>query len=252
MTDKREAKEKANFMYRYDMHVHSAEGSACGRDCAADMVRAFAAAGYAGFVLTDHSCCGNSAAPRDWPWERRIRVYEQAYQSAAEAGRALDFDVLFGWEHHYGHGREALTYGIDIDFLLKNPDIPGLTLAEYAGRVRAAGGYVALAHPYRVRDYIDASVQPQPEAVDGVEVYNDANRPEENRAALRLAESRGLGMVSGSDAHSTAERVGTAGLAFARRIRANAELVAALRAGEGKLIVRGEILPLPGDFSVSP
>ena len=40
LTDKREAKEKANFMYRYDMHVHSAEGSACGRDCAADMVRA--------------------------------------------------------------------------------------------------------------------------------------------------------------------------------------------------------------------
>lgn len=38
---------------------------------------------------------------------------------------------------------------------------------------------------------------------------------------------------------------GAAGPAFARRVRADAERVAALKAGEGKRIVRGEILKSP-------
>ena len=44
--------------YRYETHMHSREGSACGKDSAADMVRAYHAAGYAGAVLTDHFIWG--------------------------------------------------------------------------------------------------------------------------------------------------------------------------------------------------
>ena len=41
-------------VYRYDLHVHTTEGSACAHNTAAEMTEMYARAGYAGFVVTDH------------------------------------------------------------------------------------------------------------------------------------------------------------------------------------------------------
>ena len=94
--------------YRYETHMHSREGSACGKDSAADMVRAYHAAGYAGAVLTDHFIWGNTAIPRDLPWEERMQGYYDAYLSAKPLADELDFDLLFGIEHFYGIWKEIL------------------------------------------------------------------------------------------------------------------------------------------------
>ena len=40
-----------------------------------------------------------------------------------------------------------------------------------------------MAHPYRHADYIDDTILPQPRYLDGAEVYNYGNTPEENRQA---------------------------------------------------------------------
>ncbi|MGN0172174.1 MAG: PHP domain-containing protein [Acutalibacteraceae bacterium] len=235
-------------MFQYEMHMHCCECSACAQSKAVDMVRSFHAAGYAGMVMTDHSCTGNSAIPRRWSWGQRVRKYYEIYLQAKEEGDRLDFDVLFGWEHDYGYGKEVLTYGIDLDFLLQNPDIPELSLAQYAERVHAFGGYIAQAHPYRDRDYIDMSVQPQPELLDGVEVYNAANGPCENAKAMLLAVTHDLGWISGSDSHHVDMNVGRAGLLFEHRIQTNEQLVAALRAKKGKLVADGRIVETMDDF----
>lgn len=43
-----------NKKYIYETHLHTSEGSACGRSRAIDIVDAYKAAGYTGIIITDH------------------------------------------------------------------------------------------------------------------------------------------------------------------------------------------------------
>lgn len=237
--------------YRYEMHVHCVEGSACGKSTAAEMVRAFADAGYAGFVLTDHSVCGNARVGWEYSWEERIASYRDAYLSAKAVGDAIGFTVLFGWEHHYargkwesvyGHGKEVLTYGITPEFLLAHPEIAECSLEEYLDLVHSVGGLVVHAHPFRVRGYIDTSIPPVFEGLDGLEIYNAGNNPEDNLPAYRKARELGLSMISGADAHHTEQNVGLSGMEFDAPIHNNDELVAAIRAKIGRPVILGKVM----------
>ncbi len=134
-------------MYLYETHCHSSQCSRCAVSTSQEMVRAYHRAGYAGLVLTDHFIWGNTAVDRRLPWEVRMQQYYDAYLAAREAARELDFDVIFGFEHAYGDGKEVLVYGVGLDFLLSNPDIPQLSLDEFARRIQNAGGIVIQAHP---------------------------------------------------------------------------------------------------------
>lgn len=213
------------------------------------MVRAFHKAGYAGMVFTDHCCCGYSAVPAEWTWNERVQRYYDAYLGAKAAGEALDFDVHFGWEHYVGRGKEILTYGIDLEFLLRHPDIPEWTVEQYCDRVREYGGYTAQAHPYRARPDIDPEWHPFIDSVDGIEVYNAANGSCQNAKAMLLALAHPeLGRLSGADAHHTVDSIGRAGLAFEHRLRTTEELVRALRAGEGQLIADGKLITTLDEF----
>ena len=228
--------------YCYEMHAHSAQCSACAVSTSLEQVRAFHQAGYAGLVLTDHFIYGNTCVPRELPWEERMRRYYASYEEAKAEGERLDFDVLFGLELAYGDGKEVLLYGIGLDFLLDNPDIPRLPLEGIVERVHAYGGLVVQAHPFRDRPYINMAVQPKPWLLDGAEVYNCGNHPEDEPPAIAMVKEHGLIPTSGSDIHNVKrEPVGRAGLAFPHRVRTNRELVQALQAREGKLIIEGEI-----------
>lgn len=228
--------------YRYETHMHSREGSACGKASAVEMVRAYHAAGYAGAVLTDHFIFGNTAVPRDLPWEERMQRYYDAYLSAKPVADELDFDLFFGIEHNYGNWKEMLVYGIGPDFWKTNPDIPEIGVEELGERIHAAGGFISHAHPYRFKSYMAAFYEPTLTMCDAVEIFNYSDPPEMNDKAVELADRLGLIRTSGADSHwSDYEGIGRAGLAFPRRLRTNEELVAAMRAGEGHLIIDGEI-----------
>lgn len=108
--------------------------------------------------------------------------------------------------------------------------------------VNQAGGLVVMAHPYRHADYIDGTVQPRPECLDGAEVFNAGNTEEENLQALELAREHHLLMTSGGDVHTIHDAsIGQAGMAFRAPIRTGEELCAAIRAGDCRLILRGEL-----------
>lgn len=40
--------------YKYETHMHTSEGSACGASSGAEQVEAYYNAGYAGIIITDH------------------------------------------------------------------------------------------------------------------------------------------------------------------------------------------------------
>ena len=215
--------------YLYETHCHCDQGSRCARSSAVELVRAYGAAGYAGLVLTDHFVTGNTAVDRSLSWEDQMRCYYGAYLEAKQVGDALDFDVLFGIEHAC-EGGEFLCYGIDLDFLLDNPDIPALSLKEFVERVRGYGAVVVQAHPFR---WAPAGTPLRRALLDGIEVYNAANAPEANQAALAAA----FGIcTSGGDVHFAGdERIGKAGIILPHRVKTAAELAATLRSGEYRI-----------------
>lgn len=231
------------YPYLYETHCHTCWGSGCGVSTPQEMAGAYYNAGYAGMVFTDHFLLGNSAVPRDWPWREKMERYYSVYLAAREWAEGKDFDVLFGIEHNYGHGKEVLTYGIDLQFLLQNPDIHLLPLSEYSRLVHEAGGFISMAHPFRDRDYIDMSVGPQPEYLDALEVYNYHNHPEENEQAVKLARETGLPGTSGGDVHiHTDSGITRAGIALPRRARTGKELVDILRTKDYRIIYDGKLI----------
>lgn len=216
--------------YLYETHCHGSQCSACAKSTTQQMVLAYQAAGYAGMVLTDHFIHGNTTVSRRMPWEARMRKYYDAFLEAKALGDSLDFDVIFGIEHWYGSGKEMLVYGIDLDFLLKNPDIPELSIDAFADRVHNAGGILVQAHPYRQRYYIDDSVPVRPDLADGIEVYNAWNNPGENPKALALAQTGDYLYTSGGDTHADWDKmVGAAGILLSRRVKTSREFADALR-----------------------
>ena len=227
-------------LYRYETHCHCVQASRCARSTAQELVRAYHARGYAGLVLTDHFIFGNTSVPRDLSWDTRMRLYHQAYLDAKREGDKLDFDVIFGIEHAYGDGKEVLIYGIDLPFLLNNPDIPEITLDEFAARVKAYGGIVVQAHPDRDRSYVNMAVGPRADLVDGLEIHNPWNQPGEDRKALALAGSGSYILTSGGDIHVADDpRLGTAGVLLPYRVRDEKQFVAALKQGHHICLVGG-------------
>ena len=226
-------------LYRYETHCHANFCSKCAHSTPAEMVRAYKDAGYAGLILTDHFIHGYTCVDQSLPWAQRMACYWGAYLQAKAEGDSLDFDVIFGIEHAYGGGQEVLVYGIGLDFLLEHPEIETASLEEFAALVHAVGGILIQAHPYR---YGGWEVPVLLDLVDGIEVYNAGNEPLKNRMALQKAQEKPCILTAGADSHAAwEERVGTTGIALPYRVSDGQALVEALRKGDHKLVIRGQI-----------
>lgn len=229
--------------YFYDLHVHSKECSGCAATYVRDMVPASKAAGYAGFVLTNHFLTGNNCIPKEYSWEEKVRCYWNAYLEGKRVGDEMDFDVLFGLEHNYGNAQEILIYGIDVDFLIANPDFCTVSVEEICDRVHAVGGFVSHAHPFRERGYIPkGDYHMDFSYLDAIEIYNSANTESEDEKAQKLCRELDLAFTAGNDLHYAPhlQSFPNAGLVFDRRIKSSEELVAALKNREGGLQYSGE------------
>lgn len=228
--------------YKYETHVHSSQCSKCAISSSQEMVRALHAAGYAGMVLTDHFIFGNTCVYSFLPWEERMQCYYQSYLDAKKEAEWLDFDVIFGIEHAYGDGKEVLIYGVELDFLLANPDIPEITLDELVRRVHEQGGVVIQAHPYRSRSYVNMAVGPRIDIVDGIEMYNCGNEREDDRNAYLLSKRFDGIITCGGDIHcAESEDVGKAGIVLPCRVSSSREFAEQLKKREHQFIVDGKI-----------
>lgn len=197
--------------YKYETHLHTSEGSACGSSHGSEYIKAFYDAGYSGIFVTDHFFGGNTAAPREGKWEDRINVYCSGYESAFEEAKKFnaenkltgtddEFKVFFGIEQTF-NGDDYLIYGLDKQWLLNHPEIETMRHAELFEAVKKANGLLIQAHPFRLRDYIKA-IHLHPRDVHGVEIYNAGNRECENELAELYAKQYDFPVTSGSDIHN--------------------------------------------------
>lgn len=187
--------------YTYDLHVHTSEVSRCADCSAAGQVEVYRSLGYTGICITDHFFGGSNNIPPNIPWDEKIAHLVRGYENAVQAAGS-DLDVFFGWEYTLGGGSDFLILGLDKDWLLHYPDQLTWKPGDYFTRVRADGGFVIHAHPFRRYPYpwID-TIRLMPWHIDGVEGYNASNEDDENEMALQYAAHYHLPIYGGSDNH---------------------------------------------------
>lgn len=231
-------------MYKYELHSHTCGCSSCGVSTAEEMVKATKEHGYQGLVITNHFYRGNTCIDRSLPWHEFVAAYERDWLIGKALGDALDIDVIFGVEEVYSKGKEVLIYGITPDEFKTETDFKHYNLEQISAFVRAHGGFLCHAHPFRDREYIpDPNKAPDHTLLDGVEVFNGSGPDNRNRLAFEFADKYGLKHLSGGDVHNAAiSYFGTSGIATEKRITDTKELASVLHSGDYRLIVEGKIV----------
>ncbi|MCX7003500.1 MAG: hypothetical protein NTV22_09540 [bacterium] len=189
-----------------DLHVHTQERSACGQAPAADQVRAAMAAGLDAIVFTDHH--------RLAPAERLASLNATHAPFCIFGGIELSLD-----------DEDFIVLGVpDVRLEARAWSYPALHAV-----VRAAGGFLALAHPFRYHP--DIRVDLEQYRPDAIEVYSHNTPPAAAARIFAVAAQLGIHPLSNSDAHTTAA-LGTYYNVLARRPANERELIAMLKAGQ--------------------
>jgi hypothetical protein len=129
-------------MYKYEMHLHSKQGSKCGVADSRTYVDFYIKNGYSGAVLTDHFYHGNTRPPKDIEWTEYMNKYLEGYYAMKEAAEGKDFSVFFGVEERFDTCDEYLIYGLEPEWYAAHPELRDMKGAEYLDTVRAHGGFV--------------------------------------------------------------------------------------------------------------
>ena len=166
---------------RADLHVHTAH-STDGREAVKRVVHHAKKIGLGAIAITDHNVI-------------------TAWNEALEQAKKDDIIVIRGEEVSSSEGH-ILAYGIT-ERVRK-----GMTPEETVDAIKEQGGVAVAAHPYRVSNGVGEKVVRRVD-FDALESLNARSTPGRNKKALYLAQSLGLPMTGGSDAH-TLEEIGAA------------------------------------------
>ena len=185
--------------YLYETHMHTCLASACGVSTGKEHAQYYKSIGYTGIIMTDHFFRGNTAVPRDLPWEERVDLYWRGYEDAKEEGDRIGLDVFFGIEENHA-GDEYLIYGLTKEYMKAHPEMEHWTRRQQLDEVHKAGGCVIQAHPFRMRNYMDR-IRLGLHFCDGIEAANFGNDALDDARAMRYGREFGLVMTAGSDNH---------------------------------------------------
>lgn len=196
------------YCYKYELHLHTNQASACAKRPGAEMARACKEAGYDGIVVTDHAWGGNTSVDRSLPWREWVFEFAEGYEDAKRWGDENGLLVMFGYESGY-RGTEFLVFGTTPDFLADHPELRTADIPEQYRIIHEGGGVVIQAHPFRKEDYIP-EVRLFPKDVDGAETVNATHSSHLSRShnihewdtmAIAYARENSLIMTAGSDIH---------------------------------------------------
>jgi len=185
--------------YKIETHLHTAEGSKCGRATGCEQAEARLMDGYSTIIVTDHFFRGNTRPDRSLPWEEYLEQFCSGYEHAKARGDEIGLTVLFGLEDNY-QGSEFLIYGLDKDWLRKNPGIREWTPWEEYEHVHGDGGYMVQCHPFREASYL-RGFGLYPMYSDAVEGINAGQAKIMNDRAIWYARQFDKPMTAGSDIH---------------------------------------------------
>lgn len=185
--------------YIYETHLHTTAASACAKSAGSEYISFYKSLGFDGIIVTDHFFNGNCCVPKNLPWEERVDIFCSGYEDAKAEGDRQGLKVFFAWECCFC-GDEFLVYGLDKQWLKKHPDMLEWDHITHYEKIRADGGLVVQAHPFRERGYL-SEIYVHPHQCDAFEVANTGNPHEQDRMAYRYAKEHNITMTAGSDIH---------------------------------------------------
>ena len=217
--------------YKYEVHMHTAQSSACGITDGRDYIAEFKRLGYDGIIITDHFFHGNTRPSRSLPWPDYIDEFCKGYEVAKEEGDKQGLKVFFGWEENH-HGDEYLVYGPDKEWLKKHPEIRDADHVEYLRIIHEAGGLVVQCHPFRERDYL-TDIYLHPYQCDAMEACNYGNPESQDILAYNFCKAHGIKMTSGTDLHDVSLLKGScSGMLFEKPIETIFDYVNTIKSGK--------------------
>jgi predicted metal-dependent phosphoesterase TrpH len=199
---------------RIDLHIHTSPRSACSYMDPLELIQAARRLKLDGICLTEHQVLWDMADVEKLAKDGGIKIF-----------RGNEFTTNQG---------DILVFGFykDIKELLM--------IQELREEVKAAGGFMIAAHPFRgfktfgigqLQMTVEQACQRKAlEFVDALEVGNGKLSPDENDMARKVAQKLNLPGTGGSDAHRVDE-VGKWVTVFEEEICDERELVQALHAG---------------------
>jgi len=197
---------------RIDIHVHTTRYSDCGRSSPEEMVERAIDEGLEALVFTEHNVF--------WPAE----------ELAALQARYPQILLLRGAEFTTSEGEDLLVYGpTDEDLIAIRRD--GALLVR---QVRARGGAIVLAHPYRFHPDVPPWLDEYP--VDGIEIMSSNIYEHTSQQGRALARKLGLPVVASSDGHHV-DSLGMYALDLYHPVHTEWELAQVLREGAFTLYV---------------
>ena len=215
--------------YKYEMHCHTKMVSQCGQTEPKDIVRMYREKGYSGLVVTEHYS-PLTFGVNSYKANKLIDFYLSSFYELKKY-ETEDFSVFFGMElRHFGTGADYLIYGVDSDWLRKQPNLLVRWEKPVYEMMHKEGYLVFQAHPFR--PYI---LRCNPKYIDGIEVYNGKCNKKTNDKAAKWAEKTGKLVVSGSDFHEE-KNLARGGIITERKIKDNKDLVELLKSQEFELI----------------
>lgn len=219
--------------YIYETHLHTSTASKCAKSTGDEYISYYKNLGFSGIFVTDHFFNGNCCVPKNLSWEERIEIFCQGYEDAKREGIRLNFDVFFAWESRF-FGDEFLIYGLDKEWLLKHPEMMEWDHITHYEKIKADGGLVVQAHPFRERAYL-SEVYVHPYQCDAFEVANSGNPHEQDRMAYRYAKEHGITMTAGSDIHKAGvtDNGFIYGMCFDTPLQSSLDYVNRIKSGQG-------------------
>lgn len=224
--------------YKYQMHTHTSPCSKCAQMTPGELIDSIVAGGYSGCVLTNHFIKGNSGIDRNLSWNEFVAKYEEDYNECKKAAESRDIDIIFGIEEHLFDGLEILCYGITPQFLYDHPELrANRSIEVWSNALHDFGALCIQAHPYRDRSYITNPRLLPTEYIDGIEVFNACNKPEENEIANTKASAHPEWILTaGGDTHSP-ESAFWSGIETTTRITDEKTLLQVLKSKDYELII---------------
>ena len=184
-----------------DMHAHSSGISPCCRIPYSQTLQQALQYGMDGVVLTNHY---QKSYTRETGLDAFVEKYIAEYEAARKYGGEIGCRVFFGVEvtmERYPNVH-MLLYGVGPEFLRANPGLFDCTQRELYELVKANGGLLIQAHPFRNgATVLDTAL------LDGVEInchplYGKSYSAE----LLQIARREGLMVTCGGDYHADTYR----------------------------------------------
>lgn len=222
-------------MFKTETHMHTSEGSVCGKMTAEEMVYAYREAGYKTLFISNHF--GTQFFDRwgELSWDETIERFMLGYRNAKAIGDRLGINVILSAEIEFDRpcGLHYLVYGVDEDFFKEYPDLHKMPLEDFSEICKQRGILFIQAHPYR-----DMNRRVTPQLVDGFEVCNPNLRHASNDdLAEQTAKEYSLYRTAGSDAHRP-EDVGMTAMMSEKEIKTAEDYIELVKSGKAIFFVK--------------